>query len=74
MTSPHCLDCGKYTLTGPDQDLYMVKNEIWKKYGAGKFWLCRPCLEKRMGRKLNRNDYKNCVLNQRQGLLNNDAA
>ena len=35
----------------------MVQNDIWKAYGAGDGMLCIGCLEKRIGRKLRRQDF-----------------
>jgi hypothetical protein len=68
-TDSHCFDCGVQTLKGETEDIYMVLNELWEKYGEGKFWLCRKCLEIRMGRKLTKVDYKDCVLNKRKGFI-----
>jgi hypothetical protein len=54
-----CEDCGS------DYDeYYMVQNDIWKTYGAGGVMLCIGCLEKRMGRKLRRQDFIDLPINE----------
>ncbi|QMP84269.1 hypothetical protein HUN41_00163 [Streptomyces phage Coruscant] len=56
-----CVDCplntsdiGKY---------YMVTNIIWQLFGAGNRMLCISCLECRMGRKLNKQDFAKVPVN-----------
>jgi hypothetical protein len=49
-----CSDCGTNTLEGGNY--YMVHNEIWNSVAKPDENLCIPCLEKRLGRKLNLND------------------
>jgi len=58
----HCLDCGINTKYS---EYYMVHNEIWLSSGLGldDGMLCISCLEKRIGRKLNKNDFTDCLLN-----------
>ena len=54
-----CEDCGS------DYDEhYMVQNDIWKAYGAGDGMLCIGCLEKRIGRKLHRQDFIDLPINE----------
>ena len=56
-----CADCGTQ-----DYSMYMVNDDIWKKYGNEKFTLCKSCLEKRIGRKLTKKDisqYKDTLVN-----------
>jgi len=54
-----CEDCAS------DYDeYYMVQNDIWKVYGAGKGMLCIGCLEKRIGRKLRRQDFIDLPINE----------
>jgi hypothetical protein len=54
-----CEDCGS------DYDEhYMVQNDIWKVYGAGKGMLCIGCLEKGMGRKLRGQDFIDLPINE----------
>lgn len=56
-----CADCGE-----KDYKMYMVNDDIWKKYGNDKLTLCKSCLEKRMGRKLTKKDitqYKDALVN-----------
>ena len=53
-----CEDCAS------DYDeYYMVQNDIWKAYGAGEGMFCIGCLEKRMGRKLRRQDFIDLPIN-----------
>ena len=47
-----CTDCGEY-----DYNMYMVNDDIWNEYGNKKDTLCMSCLEKRMGRKLTKDDF-----------------
>jgi len=60
-----CVDCSIDTgLHGwGDKNYYMVTDDIWKKYGVGEQMLCIDCLEKRMGRKLTKDDFTLCQLN-----------
>jgi hypothetical protein len=64
MTNPKplvdfsCADCGH------DYDeYYMVRNDIWKARGVGSGELCIGCLEKRIGRQLNQQDFSDVSLN-----------
>jgi hypothetical protein len=53
-----CADCGH------DYDeFYMVRDDIWKACGAGKGLLCIGCLEKRIGRQLNQQDFTDALVN-----------
>ena len=64
-----CCDCGMSTMS----QFYRAKDEVWvQAMGAkpiGKFFspkglfLCVICLEKRLGRKLNRNDFDDIYMN-----------
>ena len=55
--SPLCVDCGVNVFD--INESYMVHHHVWKKAGmkplGGK--LCVGCIEKRLGRKLNCNDF-----------------
>ena len=54
-----CEDCAS------DYDeYYMVQNDIWKPCGAGDGMLCIGCLEKRIGRKLRRQDFIDAPINE----------
>ena len=58
----NCVDCQK-DCSVDDKDYYMVKKDVWEKYGVGKKMLCMDCLEERMGENpylLHSND--NCEL------------
>jgi hypothetical protein len=54
-----CKDCAS------DYDeYYMVQNDVWKACGAGDGMLCIGCLEKRIGRKLRRQDFTDAPVNE----------
>lgn len=56
-----CMDCGMNTLP---TEYYMVNDEVW--YTAvpeGKGMLCIGCLESRLGRSLNQNDFTDALIN-----------
>ena len=63
-----CVDCGKNTAPFDGHgnpiwekfDHYVVRDEVWKQAGMNGWesgYLCRPCLERRLGRKLAKADY-----------------
>ena len=60
MNIRDCLDCGVHT--GDIQEYYMVTDELWAEFGE-KGMLCIGCLENRMGRRLEPEDFTNCPLN-----------
>ena len=47
-----CGDCGN-----PDYEMYMVNDDIWSEYGNKTNTLCKSCLEKRMGKRLTKDDF-----------------
>ena len=56
-----CEDCGE-----KNYNMYMVNDDLWKEYGNEEMTLCKSCLEKRMGRELNKDDisqHKNALTN-----------
>jgi len=57
-----CPDCSKNTII-EDRDYYMVTAELWQQYGNRKGKMCIDCFEKRLGRKLNKNDFVDCTVN-----------
>ena len=61
--NPACVDCS--VDTHYIQENYMVNDSLWEYAGMSKFGgrLCVKCLEKRIGRKLNRRDFFLCPLN-----------
>jgi len=64
----HCVDCGISTISTVENgvdEYYVLKNDVWAASGLDPHGgeLCIGCLEKRLGRKLNRNDFENCLLN-----------
>lgn len=59
-----CHDCGVETSgLGNLNELYMLRNEIWKLTGVGEGYLCIGCLETRLGRELTGADFFGCPLN-----------
>lgn len=56
-----CVDCGSCTKL----EHYFLKNDVW--FNEAKMgetgMLCITCVERRIGRKLNRNDFTDCHLN-----------
>jgi hypothetical protein len=58
-----CVDCGLNTKA--THEYYMVNDELWLSSGMGFFdgMLCITCLEKRIGRKLNHNDFLKMPIN-----------
>jgi hypothetical protein len=67
MRSSICLDCHIDTMFILFE-YYVVYNEIWKQATEKHerlSMLCIGCLEKRLGRKLCKDDFKNCPVNKR---------
>ena len=62
-----CPDCGKNTNID-NKDYYMVTDELWHKHGNGEGMICVDCFEKRLGRKLTKNDIKHCPLTMETNL------
>jgi hypothetical protein len=61
-SSYHCVDCG-----GTRHPMFMVHDELWTKAGYHQSDIaCRPCFEKRIGRKLEMEDYTLVPLNFRE--------
>lgn len=64
-----CFDCGKETLHYDEdgyqifgEDNYWVNTDLWlsvmpQEDNRGKYYLCRACIEKRLGRKLRKEDF-----------------
>jgi hypothetical protein len=49
-----CKDCGEWNAM--DEPMFMVNNDIWDEYGNEEDMICPGCLEKRMRRKLKKDD------------------
>ena len=60
MAKVFCLDCHSRVF---GSKYFMVKNELWEKYGVGKKFLCINCFENRLVRKLNKSDFGNKSFN-----------
>lgn len=51
--------------TGKISEYYMLTDETWYKiHNSQKGMLCIGCVEARLGRKLNKSDFKPCHLNR----------
>lgn len=56
-----CVDCGMNTDKGGEY--YSVHCNVWNAGGGKRNLLCIGCLEKRIGRKLEANDFRDCRVN-----------
>lgn len=57
-----CKDCK--IDTGKIGEHYMLKDSVWYSvYPSQEGMLCINCIEKRLGRKLNKNDFNNSYVN-----------
>jgi hypothetical protein len=67
FTAP-CHDCGTNTLPSSLRapgEWYLVFDEVWAEAGMPySGFLCIGCLEQRLGRRLDRADFKRCRVNQ----------
>jgi len=64
-----CSDCKE-----SNYEMYMVNDELWDQFGEQLDTLCVYCLEKRLGRKLTKEDFKqfmNSPVNQRNNFIKN---
>ena len=59
----YCKDCSFNTFLGTS-DYYMVQDKLWDKHCPKYGMLCISCLEKRIGRKLELEDFTDCPLNK----------
>lgn len=57
----YCRDCKKRHY--PYQ-MYRLKNRIWKKIAKNSVALCISCFQKRLGRKLTKEDFTKCKINE----------
>ena len=62
MAKNHCFDCEKRILP---KGWFMVKNDLWQKYGVEDKFLCMDCFEKRIGRKLEASDLIKYYVNEK---------
>lgn len=63
----HCMDCGKDTDAA--QEYFALQDDLWRRivrrpHRTG--MLCLACVERRLGRSLNRADFKPVPVNDRQ--------
>ena len=57
-----CMDCG--VDTGRIGEHYMLNDNVWNQiHSSNQGMLCIGCVEKRLGRKLNRSDFNNSHVN-----------
>lgn len=57
----HCVDC--HQDTSAIKEYYMVTFDLWDCYGAGSGMLCIGCLEARIGRLLQPDDFTDAPIN-----------
>ena len=57
-----CHDCQAHT--GVIGDYYMVTDALWETYGCKDGMLCISCLEKRIGRELDPEDFTEALVNK----------
>jgi len=63
----HCIDCG--INTGPTQEYFMLRHDIWRRLVARRErggMLCLRCVELRLGRGLCGGDFLQVAVNARQ--------
>jgi hypothetical protein len=60
-----CVDCGMYTR----DEYYMVRKAVWEESGMERYggMLCIGCLENRLGRMLNSEDFTDAPINHCPG-------
>src|SRR5665213_2446166 len=61
-----CLDCGRNTLEG-NENYYSLKDHLWRKLVPREQrhrMICRPCIERRLGRPLVYEDFKRPTADQ----------
>jgi len=61
MAKNYCLDCRGWI---PGSKMFMVKNALWERYGAGKKHLCLSCFGLRLNRGLEAVDFQECIANR----------
>jgi hypothetical protein len=54
-----CADCG----CDVTDEFYMLHKSLWDEYVHADGWYCVPCVEDRIGRRLERADFKLCPIN-----------
>lgn len=45
-----------------DMNVFMLRHEVWEKIGTPCTYLCLPCTEKRLGRKVTLHDLRPCSI------------
>lgn len=62
MAKNYCFDCKTRIMP---KGWFMVKNELWEKYGQKKNFLCLSCFEERLNRSIEKNDLTKCFVNEK---------
>ncbi len=58
-----CMDCLICTLS--NDEMYQLHDEVWlQAHNSFEGFLCVTCIETRLGRRLNRNDFQDVELNR----------
>lgn len=61
-----CQDCSKHTA---GSDYYMIKNDLWAQVHPNRHgMLCLSCLQTRLGRRLEKSDFIDAIVNQRRAV------
>jgi len=53
MAKNYCFDCKNRIMP---KGWFMVTNQLWERFGEKKEFLCLPCFEKRINRKIQASD------------------
>ena len=67
VVDPLCMDCRSDTFAS--EEYYMLRFGLWRSINArGRGMLCLACVERRLRRSLERRDFTDAPVNQRQAL------
>jgi hypothetical protein len=62
MAKNYCFDCKIRIMP---KGWFMVTNQLWERFGEKKEFLCLPCFEKRINRKIQASDLNSCFVNEK---------
>ena len=55
----YCMGCGEDVT----DEFFMIHHHLWDTYINTRGWICVPCVERRMDRRLTRDDFIMCPIN-----------
>lgn len=61
MGKIHCMKCKGWI---PPREMFIVRDDLWTKFGVGKNHLCQNCFEQNIGRALTSLDLTICQANK----------